>query len=165
MTAEVFWRWALARYAHKPARQHLLALQADLDLVIIEALFVCWLATEERRLREDDVDAMQTLITPWVADVVIPLRTVRQRWKTDLAKVQQRDLLLTLELEAERCLAELLWSAYTALPDNPSTAGQNPAGDAEVERFNDNLRALTVFRQGEYAPQRQQLVALLLEST
>ena len=165
MTAEVFWRWALARYAHEPARQHLLALQADLDLVIIEALFVCWLATEERRLREDDVDAMQTLITPWVADVVIPLRTVRQRWKADLAKVQQRDLLLTLELEAERCLAELLWSAYTALPDNPSTARQNPAGDAEVERFNDNLRALTVFRQGEYAPQRQQLVALLLEST
>ena len=165
MTAEVFWRWALARYAHEPARQHLLALQADLDLVIIEALFVCWLATEERRLREDDVDAMQTLITPWVADVVIPLRTVRQRWKTDLAKVQQRDLLLTLELEAERCLAELLWSAYTALPDNPTTARQNPAGDAEVERFNDNLRALTVFRQGEYAPQRQQLVALLLEST
>ena len=165
MTAEVFWRWALARYAHEPARQHLLALQADLDLVIIEALFVCWLATEERRLREDDVDAMQTLITPWVADVVIPLRTVRQRWKADLAKVQQRDLLLTLELEAERCLAELLWSAYTALPDNPTTARLNPAGDAEVERFNDNLRALTVFRQGEYAPQRQQLVALLLEST
>ena len=165
MTAEVFWRWALARYAHEPARQHLLALQADLDLVIIEALFVCWLAREERRLREDDVDAMQTLITPWVADVVIPLRTVRQRWKADLAKVQQRDLLLTLELEAERCLAELLWSAYTALPDNPTTARQNPAGDAEVERFNDNLRALTVFRQGEYAPQRQQLVALLLEST
>ena len=165
MTAEVFWHWALARYAHEPARQHLLALQADLDLVIIEALFVCWLATEEWLLREDDVDAMQTLITPWVADVVIPLRTVRQRWKTDLAKVQQRDLLLTLELEAERCLAELLWSAYTALPDNPTTARQNPAGDAEVERFNDNLRALTVFRQGEYAPQRQQLVALLLEST
>ena len=165
MTAEVFWRWALARYAHEPARQHLLALQADLDLVIIEALFVCWLAAEERRLREDDVDAMQTMITPWVADVVIPLRTVRQRWKADLAKVQQRDLLLTLELEAERCLAELLWSAYTALPDNPTKARQNPAGDAEVERFNDNLRALTVFRQGEYAPQRQQLVALLLEST
>ena len=165
MTVEVFWHWALARYAHEPARQHLLALQADLDLVIIEALFVCWLAAEERRLRQDDVDAMQTLITPWVAEVVIPLRTVRQRWKTDLAKEQQRDLLLTLELEAERCLAELLWSAYTALPDNPSTARQNPAGDAEVERFNDNLRALTVFRQGEYAPQRQQLVALLLEST
>ena len=165
MTAEVFWHWALARYAHEPARQYLLALQADLDLVIIEALFVCWLATEERRLRQDDFDAMQTLITPWVAEVVIPLRTVRQRWKTDLAKAQQRDLLLTLELEAERCLAELLWSAYTALPDNPSTARRNPACDAEVERVNDNLRALTVFRQGEYAPQRQQLVALLLEST
>ena len=165
MTAQVFWRWALARYAHEPARQHLLALQADLDLVIMEALFVCWLASEERRLRQDDVDAMQTLITPWVTDVVIPLRTVRQRWKTNLAKAQQRDLLLTLEVEAERCLAELLWSAYTALPDNPSTACQNPAVDAEVERFNDNLRALTVFRQGEFAPQRQQLVALLLEST
>ena len=165
MTAEVFWRWALARYAHEPARQHLLALQADHDLVIIEALFVCWLAAEERRVRQDDVDAMQTLITPWVADVVIPLRTVRQRWKTDLAKAEQRDLLLTLEVEAERCLAELLWLAYTALPGNPYTARQNLAGDAEIERFNDNLRALTVFRQGEYAPQRQQLVALLLEST
>jgi uncharacterized protein (TIGR02444 family) len=165
MTAEVFWRWALARYAHEPVRQHLLALQADLDLVVIEALFVCWLATEARRLREDDVDAMQTLITPWIAEVVIPLRTVRQRWKTDLAKAQQRDLLLTLEVEAERYLAELLWSAYTALPDNPSEARPNPAGDAEAERLNDNLRALTVFRQGEYAPQRQQLVALLLEST
>ena len=165
MTVEVFWHWALARYAHEPARQHLLALQADLDLVIIEALFVCWLAAEERRLRQDDVDAMQTLITPWVAEVVIPLRTLRQRWKTDLAKEQQRDLLLTLELEAERCLAELLWSAYTALPDNPSTARQNPAGDTEAERFNVNLSALTVFRQGGYTPQRHQLVALLLEST
>ena len=165
MTVEEFWHWALARYAHEPARQHLLALQADLDLVIIEALFVCWLAAQGRRLRQDDVDAMQTLITPWVAEVVIPLRTLRQRWKTDLAKAQQRDLLLKLELEAERYLAELLWSAYTALPDNPSTARQNPAGEAEAERFNDNLCALTVFRQSEYAPQRQQLVALLLEST
>ena len=63
MTVEVFWRWALARYAHEPARQHLLALQAELDLVIIEALFVCWLATEERRLQQDDVDALETLIT------------------------------------------------------------------------------------------------------
>ena len=165
MTAEVFWRWALARYAHEPARQHLLALQAELDLVIIEALFVCWLATEERRLQQDDVDAMQTLITPWIAEVVIPLRAVRQRWKTDLEKAQQRDLLLTLEVEAERYLAELLWSAYTALPDNLPIARQNPAGDKEAERLNDNLCALTVFRQGEYALQRQQLVALLLEST
>ena len=72
---------------------------------------------------------------------------------------------MTLELEAERCLAELLWSAYTALPDNPSTARQNPTGDTEAERFSVNLSALTVFRQGEYAPQRHQLVALLLEST
>ena len=165
MTAEVFWRWALARYAHEPARQHLLALQADLDLVIIEALFVCWLATEERRLQQDDVDAMQTLITPWIAEVVIPLRAVRQRWKTDLEKAQQRDLLLTLEVEAERYLAELLWSAYSALPDNLPIARQNPAGHTEAERLNDNLCALTVFRQGEYALQRQQLVALLLEST
>jgi uncharacterized protein (TIGR02444 family) len=165
VTAEVFWRWALARYAHEPARQHLLALQADLDLVIIEALFVCWLATEERRLQQDDVDAMQTLITPWIAEVVIPLRAVRQRWKTDLGKAQQRDLLLTLEVEAERYLAELLWSAYTALPDNLPIARQNPAGDTGAERLNDNLCALTVFRQGEYALQRQQLVALLLEST
>ena len=165
MTAEVFWRWALARYAHEPARQHLLALQAELDLVIIEALFVCWLATEERRLQQDDVDAMETLITPWVAEVVIPLRAVRQRWKTDLAKAQQRDLLLTLEVEAERYLAELLWSAYTALPDNSPIARQNSAGDTEDQRLDDNLCALTVFRQGEYALQRQQLVALLLEST
>jgi len=165
VTAEVFWRWALARYAHEPARQHLLALQAELDLVIIEAVFVCWLATEERRLQQDDVDAMETLITPWVAEVVIPLRAVRQRWKTDLAKAQQRDLLLKLEVEAERYLAELLWSAYTALPDNLPIARQNPAGDKEAERLNDNLCALTVFRQGEYALQRQQLVALLLEST
>ena len=165
MTAEVFWRWALARYTHEPARQHLLALQADLDLVIIEALFVCWLATEKRRLQEDDVDAMQTLITPWIAEVVIPLREVRQRWKTDLEKAQQRDLLLTLEVEAERYLAELLWSAYTALPDNLPIARQNPAGDTEAQRLNDYLCALTVFRQGEYALQRQQLVALLLEST
>ena len=165
MTAEVFWRWALARYAHEPARRHLLALQAELDLVIIEALFVCWLATEERRLQQDDVDAMQTLIMPWVAEVVIPLRAVRQRWKTDLAKAQKRDLLLKLEVEAERYLAELLWSAYTALPDNLPIARQNPAGDKEAERLNDNLCALTVFRQGEYALQRQQLVALLLEST
>ena len=106
---------------------------------------MCWLAAQGRRLRQDDVDATQTLITPWVAEVVIPLRTLRQRWKTDLAKAQQRDLLLKLELEAERYLAELLWSAYTALPDNPSTARQNPAGEAEAERFNDNLCALTVF--------------------
>ena len=163
MTAEVFWRWALACYAHEPAREHLLALQADIDLVIIEALFVCWLATKGRRLRQDDVDAMQGLITPWIADVVIPLRTVRQRWKTDLTKQRQRGLLLTLEVEAERHLAELLWSAYKTLLDNPSEERQILAGVAE--RLNDNLSALTAFRQGEYLPQRQQLVALLLEST
>ena len=55
MTVEEFWHWALARYAHEPARQHLLALQADLDLVIIEALFVCWLAAHKQRLDDDEV--------------------------------------------------------------------------------------------------------------
>ena len=43
MTVEAFWVWALAHYDGRECQQLLLRLQNEGDLVILEALYACYL--------------------------------------------------------------------------------------------------------------------------
>ena len=110
MTVAPFWDWALKQYAREPTQALLLTLQSQADLVILEALFACWLATEGRRLEAQDVVAMRDTTGVWIDEVVLPLRAVRERWKGDGSKEDARRHLLQLEVEAERHLGELMWA-------------------------------------------------------
>ena len=165
MTVENFWDWALARYGCAESQQLLLRLQNEGGLVILEALFACWLARCGQRWRVSDVDRMHGSTAAWIDEVVLPLRATREKWTSDPDRKQQRELLLKLEVQAERHLADLIWSSTAechALPDTLSKAG---GADVVSQLMANNLSVLPIFCQGEYVSESAQLVALLNEST
>jgi hypothetical protein len=100
----------------------------------------------------------------WIDEVVLPLRAVRERWKGDAGMEASRRHLLELEVEAERHLAELMWANSESARSEAISAAP-AAMRATQQQMNTNLLALPVFQNGKYASEREQLVALLLEST
>ena len=169
MTVTPFWDWALRQYAREPTKASLLRLQSQADLVILEALFAAWLSTEGHRLEEDDVAAMRDTTGTWIDDVVLPLRALREQWKGDATKEDVRRHLLQLEVEAERHLAELMWVSTEPLRSAPQDDMSREILTAETmehaaERMNANMLMLPGFGRGKFVAEREQLVALLLES-
>ena len=170
MTVPPFWDWALKQYAREPTQALLLTLQSQADLVILEALFAAWLSTEGHRLEAHDVAAMRDTTGPWIEEVVLPLRAVREQWRGDASKEEARRHLLQLEVEAERHLAELMWASTEALRSASEDSANKEmrmkeAMEQAAARMSANLLALPGFENGKFAPEREQLVALLLEST
>ncbi len=170
MIVAPFWDWALRQYAREPTKALLLRLQSQADLVILEALFAAWLSTEGHRLQDHDVAAMRGATGTWINEVVLPLRAVREQWKGDAAREDARRHLLQLEVEAERHLAELMWASTGALRSEPrgGTTEEMAATetmDAAAARMNANMLVLSGFEHDKFAPERERLVALLLEST
>ena len=164
MIATPFWDWALSQYRAEAAQRLLLRLQEEAGLVILEALFVSWLASEHYEWRADDTAKLRGATQDWIDEVVLPLRAVRQRWKHETSKDASRRHLLELEVEAERHLAELMWAASESARGDKIGAEQackQPVG----EQMHINLLTLPVFQDGKYVSEREQLVALLLEST
>ena len=170
MTVTPFWDWALRQYAREPIQVLLLALQSQADLVILEALFAGWLSTEGHRLQNRDVAAMRGATGVWIDEVVVPLRAVREQWKGDAFKEDARRHLLQFEVEAERHLAELMWASTHALRSGPQDGMTRKMLTAEAledatKRMNANMLAVPGFETGKFASEREQLVALLLQST
>lgn len=162
MKATPFWDWALAQYRSEATQDLLLRLQQEADLVILEALFVSWLASEGYQWRSEDALQLRDATQDWIDEVVLPLRAVRERWKSDVGMQMLRRHLLELEVEAERHLAELMWvNSESARGEKISAAPMRSTN----HQMNSNLLALPVFQNGKYASEREQLVALLLEST
>jgi len=169
VTVAPFWDWALRQYAKEPTKALLLRLQSQADLVILEALFAAWLSTEGHRLEDHDVAAMRETTCSWIDDVVLPLRAVREQWGGDATKEYARTHLLQLEVEAERHLAELMWVSTESLRSAPQDDTSREMLMAETfeyaaERMNANMLVLPGFGRDKFVPEREQLVALLLES-
>ena len=169
MTVAPFWDWALRQYAREPTKALLLRLQSQADLVILEALFAAWLSTEGHRLEDHDVAAMRDTTGTWIDDVVLPLRAVREQWGGDATKEDARRHLLQLEVEAERHLAELMWVSTESLRSASQDDMSREMLTAETvehatERMNANMLVLPGFGRGKFVPEREQLVALFLES-
>ena len=170
MTVTPFWDWALRQYAREPTQALLLTLQSKADLVILEALFAAWLSTEGHRLQNREVAAMRAATEAWIDEVVLPLRAVREQWKGDAVKEDARRHLLQLEIQAERHLAELMWVSTEALRSEPQDGMTKKMLTAEAledaaKRMNANMLAVSGFENGKFASEREQLVALLLQST
>jgi len=105
----------------------------------------------------------------WIDEVVLPLRTVREQWRADATKEDARRHLLQLEVEAERHLAELMWVSTESLRSAPQDDMSREMLTAETvehaaERMNANMLVLPSFGRDKFVPEREQLVALLLES-
>jgi hypothetical protein len=95
---------------------------------------------------------------------------VREQWKGDAVKEDARRHLLQLEVEAERHLAELMWASTEALRSGPQDGMTRKMLTAEAledaaKRMNANMLAVSGFENGKFASEREQLVALLLQST
>ena len=170
MTVALFWDWALRQYAREPTQALLLTLQSQADLVILEALYAAWLSAEGYRLKDQDIAAMRDTTGTWIEEVVVPLRALREQWKGDAGKVDARRHLLQLEVEAERHLAELMWASTELLRSGPQDGMTKKMPTAEAldnaaKRMNANMLAVSGFENGKFASEREQLVALLLQST
>ena len=164
MNATPFWDWALSQYRAEASQRLLLRLQEEAGLVILEALFVSWLASERYEWRSDDTAKLRGATQDWVDEVMLPLRGVRQRWKNEASKEASRRHLLELEVEAERHLAELMWAASESARGEKISAEQASKQSIGAQ-MNINLQTLPIFQDGKYVSEREQLVALLLEST
>ena len=170
MTVAPFWDWALRQYAREPTQALLLTLQSQADLVILEALYAAWLSAEGYRLKDQDIAAMRDTTGTGIEEVVVPLRALREQWKGDAGKVDARRHLLQLEVEAERHLAELMWASTELLRSGPQDGMTKKMPTAEAldnaaKRMNANMLAVSGFENGKFASEREQLVALLLQST
>ncbi|MGB2104239.1 MAG: hypothetical protein ACPHVN_06385, partial [Luminiphilus sp.] len=78
--------------------------------------------------------------------------------------------LLQLEVEAERHLAELMWSSTEALRSAPEDSVtkemlMKETMEHAAARMSANMLAVSGFENGKFASEREQLVALLLQST
>ena len=164
MVAATFWNWAVIQYSCHPTQKLLLALQEQTDLVVLEALFAAWLAVEGRQWQVADVARLRGTTQMWIDEVVLPLREARERWKDDRERMLPRHHLLQLELEAERHLAELMWVSTERIRNDDSRA-RDKAMNSVRELMNSNLLSLSPFANGKFVSEREQLVALLLQST
>jgi len=161
MTLDHFWNWSLAQYRSEATKALLLSLQASSGLVIMEALFACWLGSLHRQWQQAHVDRMVVASTPWVRAVVLPLRETRVQWKQDAALYSARAHLLELEVEAERHLATLIWDAVMNTGVAPALHPQTMT----AELMEANLSSLSVFSRGKYVSENRELVALLDQAT
>ena len=78
---------------------------------------------------------------------------------------QQRSLLLQLEVQAERHLADLIWFALSESHRLSQAPSESIRPDEVSQLMAENLSVLPIFRRGEYVSEREQLVALLCEAT
>lgn len=109
LSVDEFWGWSLAQYESPQLQEKLLQLQDKHGLVVLELLLAIWLGTKGVSWVAGQSAALHEEIDPWLAEVVVPLRAVRKRWKGLEPLMHARAELLKLEVSAERSLAELIF--------------------------------------------------------
>jgi len=111
-----FWSWALARWQGVAATE-LLELQDAHGVVILEVMFVAWLAQRQIMVNPAGLALMRDWTQAWINEVILPLRAVRRVWRTSGREGSLRQRLQGLELEAERALAGLYVETVDDLVD------------------------------------------------
>ncbi len=154
-----FWAWALSRYESKNLQKQLLKLQADADLLILEALTAAWFAQKGWRWREKDLTGLRDHTLPWVSKVIKPLRAQRFIWKESTRMKTNRTFLTELELSAEWYLARLMFE-FLELNFEPHVE----FGDSIIELYRENLWILLPWKQNGLESQFDRLVELFCES-
>jgi uncharacterized protein (TIGR02444 family) len=121
------WQFAVEFYAQAGIEAASLELQAAGGDVCV-LLCALWLGRQGVAWEELRTNALQALAGPWQNDVITPLRTLRQQWRTpaqgDAALATLREQVKQLELGAER---ELLGRLQTLSAPWPRTGAQDAA--------------------------------------
>ena len=122
-----FWRFSLHVYRQPGVAEACIALQDGCGVDVNVLLFVMWLAATQRRLSQDDVQALEDAVRGWRNMAVIPLRDLRRALKDQPTVVGSgrqeafRNRIKAVELEAERLQQEALYaSARDGRPGVPS---------------------------------------------
>jgi uncharacterized protein (TIGR02444 family) len=124
-----FWQFSLRVYSAPGVSAECLELQEKLELDVNVVLFAAWLgAAQGIVLEAADLDRINEAVATWSADVVRPLRAVRQRLK--LAPEMAHDDVRTLrkrvadtELFAEQIEQALLYRHAASLRKSQQGAG------------------------------------------
>jgi len=113
------WSYALKLYARPGVEAACLSLQvggADVCLLLASA----WLASTGVAFTQPRMDALESAARDWREEVIVPLRSLRQRWREtarqNAALAEMRERIKQLELEAEKVLLEGLESAAAEWP-------------------------------------------------
>ena len=135
-TADALWSFSLALYGRPGVPAWCLDLQdahgADVN-VMLALLFA---GTRGVRLDESAVDALDAAVRGWRDDVVIPLRGVRRRLKTEEGDAQAlRTTIKGAELTAERLEQQALAAHLGPLPDAPRAAAARAAAAANLAHY------------------------------
>lgn len=121
------WSFALDRYARPGVEAACLAAQARGRNVCL-LLCAAWLDSRRCARTAERQQALEAIAGPIEAEIVGPLRALRQQWKAaasgDAALAALRERLKTLELEAERLLCARLQQACENWPADATSAGQ-----------------------------------------
>jgi uncharacterized protein (TIGR02444 family) len=138
------WRFAEEVYQRPGVEAACLQLQAQgIDVCLL--LCALWLDAREVPWEETRGQALRELVQPWQMQVVMPLRQLRQSWRTaaqgDSAMAQLREEVKRLELEAER---ELLQRLATLSRKWPSVGGTQQRWLVQLTADPDALQRLRV---------------------
>lgn len=113
-----FWNFSLGIYRSPQVQKACLELQDGCGVDVNIMLFMLYLASCGRQLTAADVGRLLSVIDPWKASVVVPLRTARRALKEPPAQFDAkgsdalRQSIKTAELEAERLQQDALYHAF-----------------------------------------------------
>jgi uncharacterized protein (TIGR02444 family) len=131
-----FWRFSLQFYRLPGVADACIALQDQAHVDVNLLLFLLWNAHMGRVLCRADVEALESRVTEWRDNVVIPLREVRRQLKSPPALVEKgaaeafRTRIKQIELEAERLQQESLYAlAQSSELGQPALSPEEAARD------------------------------------
>ena len=135
-TADALWSFSLALYGRPGVPAWCLDLQdahgADVN-VMLALLFA---GMRGVRLDASAVAALDAAVRDWRDDVVVPLRRVRRRLKTEEGDAQAlRTTIKGAELTAERLEQQVLAARLAPLPDTPAPAEAQAAAAANLAHY------------------------------
>jgi uncharacterized protein (TIGR02444 family) len=118
------WSFSLATYARPGVEQACLQLQsAGVNVCLL--LCAAWLGQRGTACNEQRLRQLRSVVDPWDADVVQPLRELRTQWKAlatqDADLNALREQVKNLELEAERTLLLRLERISEGWPQDAAT--------------------------------------------
>lgn len=127
------WSFSTRLYSRPAVRSACLHLQDDCDADVCVILMLLWIAEEERSVAVPDLRLLLQSSAPWRERVVQPLREVRRRLKDGPAivapdeRIELRESLAAVELEAERLHCGLLQELVRAVASRPSPPRRHAA--------------------------------------
>ena len=112
----LFWEYSLATYRRRGVAEHCLRAQNALGIDINFLLYASWLASIDQRLDFSHLRGLDANVGQWREEVVVPLRNLRQHWRSLPAAAELRTELQAIELRAEQNQQDMMWRYYLLAP-------------------------------------------------